>query len=265
MYTLSTVSRSLTIAVLAISAVSPLSVTAQERTISEFSAGKRHKYQLSTQEYQVFKTLVSDEAANFVAGRDSLIGARLGAIAVSSETLAKAYKSNEVAADKAYKGKQLLVTGRVGSINSGIGDAPYFVLGSGFDAPQAAIRKDSTDFAATAKRGQSVRLVCTGGGATLGAAMLKECAPAEAVAKAEVTKLTRQTDILLSNARTNPSTAQVVAAVVAISSALKPSECSAEGATCLKAISRVTSAKDFPQKLSQGIATLKAAGIDMPS
>lgn len=238
---------------------------AQERQISEFSAGKSHKYQLSVQEYAVFKTLLNDEAKNFASGSDSLIGSRLGTVTVSSASLAKAYKSNEVAADKTYKGKQLLVSGKIERIHSGIGGSPYFVLGPGMDAPQAAIRKDAVDYAAAAQRGLAVRLVCVGNGATLGTAMLKECAPADAVAKAEVTKLTRQTDILLSNARTNASAAQVVAAVVAISGALKPSECTKEGDACMKAISRITGSKDFSQRLSEGVATLKTAGIDMPS
>ncbi len=238
---------------------------AQERQVSEFSAGKSHKYQLSVQEYAVFKTLLNDEAKNFASGSDSLIGARLGTVDVSSASLAKAYKANEVAADKTYKGKQLLVSGKIERIHSGIGGSAYFVLGPGMDAPQAAIRKDAVDYAAAAQRGQAVRLVCVGNGATLGTAMLKDCAPADAVAKAEVTKLTRQTDILLSNARTNASAAQVVAAVVAISGALKPSECTKEGDACMKAISRITGSKDFSQRLGEGVATLKAAGIDMPS
>lgn len=213
----------------------------------------------------MFKTLLQDEAKNFAAGENSLIGARLGTITVTSASLAKAYKANEVGADKSYKGKQLLVIGKIDRIHSGIGGSPYFALGSGADAPQAAIRKDSVEYAAAAQRGQTVRLVCVGGGATLGAPMLKECAPADAVAKAEVTKLTRQTDILLSNARTNASAAQVVAAVVAIGGALKPSECTKEGDACMKAISRVTGSKDFSQRLTEGVATLKTAGIDMPS
>lgn len=250
-------------AVLAATCSSP--AAAQDRQASEFSAGKSHKYQLSVQEYAVFKTLLNDEAKNFASGSDSLIGARLGTVTVSSASLSKAYKANEVAADKTYKGKQLLVSGKIERIHSGIGGSPYFALGSGGDAPQAAIRKDSVDYAAAAQRGQNVRLVCVGGGATLGAPMLKECAPADAVAKAEVTKLTRQADILLSNARTNASAAQVVAASIAISSALQPSECTQEGGACLKAIGRVTAAKDFPQKLRDAIATLKAAGIDMPT
>lgn len=237
----------------------------QERQVSEFSAGKSHKYQLSVQEYAVFKTLLQDEAKNFEAGENSLIGARLGTITVSSASLAKAYKANEIAADKSYKGKPLLVIGKIDRIHSGIGGSPYFALGSGVDAPQAAIRNDSVEYAAAAQRGQTVRLVCVGGGATLGAPMLKECAPADGVAKDEVIKLTRQTDILLSNARVNPSAAQVVAAVVAIGRGLKPSECTTEGPACMKAIGRITSAKDFPQKLGESAASLKAAGIDMPT
>ncbi|WBX91593.1 OB-fold protein [Achromobacter mucicolens] len=239
--------------------------SAQERQVSEFSAGKSHKYQLSVQEYAVFKTLLNDEAKNFVDGENSLIGSRLGTVSVSSASLAKAYKANEVAADKTYKGKQLLVSGKIERIHSGVGGSPYFVLGPGMDAPQAAIRKDSVDYAATAQRGQAVRLVCVGNGATLGTAMLKECAPAEAVAKGELTKLTRQTDILLSNARVNPSAAQALAVVVAISGALKPSECAKEGDACMKAVSRITGSKDFSQRLSESVSTLKAAGIDMPS
>nr|WP_279214082.1 hypothetical protein [Achromobacter mucicolens] len=241
------------------------SAHAQERQISEFSAGKSHKYQLSAQEYNLLSTLIANDVESFSGGARALITDELGVKQISSNDLAKAYRANEVAGDRDFKRKTLFVTGKVERIGSGIGDAPYFVMGPGINAPQAHIADEALNFAANTKKGQLVRLVCLGNGSIMGTAMLKDCLPAETVAERESKKLVRRLDLLLSGAGTDETAAKMASVVVAIAASLKPAECTSPGAVCMKAVNRVTAQKDFSWKLDEAARRLKEAGVRMPS
>ena len=50
---------------------------------------------------------------------------------VAAAELVKAYKSNEIAADRIYKGEWYFITGFVGSIGKDILDDPYVTVGNG--------------------------------------------------------------------------------------------------------------------------------------
>jgi len=256
----------LRLAAVAIAAASLIpAANAQDRKISDFSAGKSHKYQLSAQEYNLFSTLVDNEVESFSGGGQTLISRALNIKDVTSNDLAKAYRANEVAGDRDFKRKTLFVSGKVDRIGSGLGDAPYFVMGQGIDAPQAHIADEALDFAANAKKGQLVRLVCVGNGSIMGAAMLKDCLPAETVAKRESKKLVRRLDLLLSGVGSDEVAAKMASVVVAIGGSLQSTECTTPGAACMKAVKRVTGQKDFSSKVDAATETLKDAGVRMPS
>src|SRR5260370_5297043 len=80
-------------------------------------------------------------------------------ITISAEDLYKAYESNEAEADKRYLGKILIVTGTVGSANSGIYANPDVIL---IDARQKPIvnclgfAKDEKEAIAKLEFGQKV-------------------------------------------------------------------------------------------------------------
>ena len=100
-------------------------------------------------------------------------------IEVTADELLKAYKENELAGDKAYKGKNLIVTGILDSIESGMGDSPYLTLKAGdeyeFNTPQAHFQKSETDSLIELKKGESVTLHCIGNGEIIGSPMISDC------------------------------------------------------------------------------------------
>ena len=101
------------------------------------------------------------------------------AIKVTPDELVSAYSENEIAANKQYKDKKLEVTGKLESISAGIGDEPYLVLKTGkqfdMDRPQAHLAKSDQGKAADLKKGQTITLICVGGGEVMGTPMLSDC------------------------------------------------------------------------------------------
>lgn len=101
------------------------------------------------------------------------------AIEVTANQLLKAYKNNEVAANQQYKGKVLLVSGVVDSIQAGLNDKPYISLKAGgefeFNTPQARLIDSDEAKAATLSKGQKILLKCIGDSEVAGTPMLKDC------------------------------------------------------------------------------------------
>jgi hypothetical protein len=88
-----------------------------------------------------------------------------GAIEITSDALAKAYRADERAADAKYKGKPLLISGALGARFQI--DAQHTALLSG--GVTCVIKPGSENGVGTAQRGQDVRLVgrCNGGAGTI--------------------------------------------------------------------------------------------------
>ena len=100
-------------------------------------------------------------------------------INVTADELVKGYKENELAGDQKFKDKNLIVTGKIESIESGIADMPYIMLKAGgdmeFNKPQAHFNKEDTAMLAKLKKGQAIKLQCIGNGEIGGMPMLKDC------------------------------------------------------------------------------------------
>lgn len=96
---------------------------------------------------------------------------------VDAKTLFKDYKENEVKADGKYKGKNLLVTGTVDSIESGIGDEANLMLktGNDFEFVNATMDDSQKAKAGEIKKGAKVKLNCVSDGEIMGSPMLKDC------------------------------------------------------------------------------------------
>ncbi len=105
--------------------------------------------------------------------------ADMPAITVTADELLKSYKENELAGDQKYKDKLLIVTGKLDSIQSGIGDSPFILLKAGgdmeFNKPQAHFDKSQSADLAKLKKGTAIKIQCTGNGEIAGAPMLKDC------------------------------------------------------------------------------------------
>jgi predicted nucleic acid-binding Zn ribbon protein len=99
------------------------------------------------------------------------------AIQVDLPKLRADYEANEVAADGIYKGKQLAVTGVVGSIDKDFTDDVVLRLGSAnqFRSTNAYMQKSEANAAAALSKGDSVTVVCKGGGYVIGSPVLRSC------------------------------------------------------------------------------------------
>ncbi|WP_201604217.1 OB-fold protein [Psychrobacter immobilis] len=99
------------------------------------------------------------------------------AIPVTATELYNAYDSNEVGADKQYKGKLLQISGTIESIDSGISDQAVLQLGTGemFMSVSAEGDDNFTDTASTLSKGQQVNLLCRGAGEVIGMPFVDEC------------------------------------------------------------------------------------------
>lgn len=99
-------------------------------------------------------------------------------IDVTAKDLLAAYEENTVAADNAYKGKLLKVTGTVGMIGKDILDTAYVTLTNGESyaliSVQCYFAKDNLDDIATLKEGDTVTIIGKCDGSTLNVA-LKQC------------------------------------------------------------------------------------------
>jgi hypothetical protein len=96
---------------------------------------------------------------------------------ISASQLFAAYHENEVAADEQFKGKALVVTGYLESINKDIFNNGYLVLhdANEFEGVHATLTDDTLKSAGNLSRGQRVTLLCTGEGMIIGSPVLKEC------------------------------------------------------------------------------------------
>jgi hypothetical protein len=99
------------------------------------------------------------------------------AISITSTDLFNAYSANEVAADDKYKGKQLLVTGTVASIDKGAFGGIHLRLATPNEFMSTICSLDSSEKSEVARlsNGQVVRVMCKGQGRVLGSPSLSDC------------------------------------------------------------------------------------------
>lgn len=103
---------------------------------------------------------------------------------VSVDELQKVYSDNEFRGDKKFKGKQFIVNGTVGAIQSGFGDQPFVVFKSkGFNATQAKFADIDLEKLIDLNKGQKLTAICIGNGEVAGSPMLNECRFPDSLAK----------------------------------------------------------------------------------
>jgi hypothetical protein len=98
---------------------------------------------------------------------------------VTSEEILKAYKTNEMAANKKFKNQKLLVTGEIDSIEADISDNAVITFKTAdkyeFLNPRASLTKEETDNATNLAKGQSIKLLCLDISEVAGMPHLKKC------------------------------------------------------------------------------------------
>ncbi|MBX3223807.1 MAG: hypothetical protein KF795_25060 [Labilithrix sp.] len=102
---------------------------------------------------------------------------KASSIAVTSMQLFNDYQANEVAADNAYKGKQLLVTGTVASIDKGPFGGLVLRLATPNEFMSTMCRMERSEQSALAQlqKGERIRVLCKGTGMVLGSPSLDDC------------------------------------------------------------------------------------------
>jgi tRNA_anti-like len=150
---------------------------------------------LTDKEQDMLRILLLDDVSGFADGAETMFGESVEAqryVVVSSDELQKAYDKNEVAGDKSYRGKRILLRGQVASIDRSIGEN-YFVSFRGgtntFAQPKARMADGYTDYLAALEKGQTARFVCNGDGMLMRSAMLTGCVPFQDWATELVSKL----------------------------------------------------------------------------
>ncbi len=116
-----------------------------------------------------------DAQANAGKGRQQDITiAPVVPVEISARQLYRDYEANEVAADVLYKGKRLLITGEVASIQTDLMDKPQVQLKAG-SVDQVMISGLSREEAGALGKGDTVLAACTGNGMILGSPMTRDC------------------------------------------------------------------------------------------
>jgi hypothetical protein len=101
----------------------------------------------------------------------------LAPISLTAQQLYGDYSANEVAADRKYKGRAIIASGIVESINKDIVDDPYLVLQAGgfLEDVQAHLNNSQESAAAALVKGQEISVRCMGNGMILTSPMLADC------------------------------------------------------------------------------------------
>ncbi len=116
-----------------------------------------------------------DAQANVDKGRQQDITiAPVAPVEITARQLHRDYEANEVAADVLYKGKRLLITGEVASIQTDLMDKPQVQLKAG-SVDQVMISGLSREEAGALGKGDTVLAACTGNGMILGSPMTRDC------------------------------------------------------------------------------------------
>lgn len=226
-------------------------------------------YTLTKNESALLKFLLEDDAHNFAEGNETLLD--YGAISVSAMTVAKAYSDNQVAADQKYYKKNLFLTGKIQSINSGLGNKPYiaFMGTNPFMLPQAHFNKVDINEIVSLKKGQKLKLVCEGNGAVAGIPMFDSCQfPGEYGLQKAAQTQKEIVGFLSGEKAASPLITELSVNLVALARSLPAtSTCFTNGEKCINECNDIyTKNKDLiKQNKTAIISQLKSLGIQTPS
>jgi hypothetical protein len=96
--------------------------------------------------------------------------------AISAKDLYDAYKANEVAADEKFKGKRLVVYGKIKDISKNIADQPSVTLDAGtLSFVDCRFPKDKTSQLAPLQKGQMTAIECTANYEMVATVFLYDC------------------------------------------------------------------------------------------
>ncbi|MBE8595285.1 OB-fold protein [Xenorhabdus sp. BG5] len=158
---------------------------------------------LTENELKVVKEMIHDEVENSFDGGSSQLDTEY--LAVSAREMQKVYADNEARGDKIYKGKKIIVSGIIDSIDSSFGDIPVVTLKTGdmFNKVHVNFSKKYRDLAAELNKNQKVKYACVGSSVIIGSPSVRECTPVSVAVDELAEKLVSSAN----NALKNPSKA----------------------------------------------------------
>lgn len=222
-------------------------------------------YEPSDLERGVAAVLVADEINSFML-KPEQVAKSIGAEPASAEKVAEDYHTNEVAADRKYYEKKVLLSATVTSIKSGIRNSPYLILrGKGYTSPQASIVQTSAETAAKLQRGDHITLVCFGNGSIAGTPVFKNCRFARDIASDVENDLMTGVNNFFSGRSTTSFTGAFMAVeAVALAQGLaQNSGCPSNYARCLTQLKNLKADEPRYLKLMRSaVGKLKASGLD---
>jgi hypothetical protein len=98
-------------------------------------------------------------------------------ISISSLDLSKIYKDNEANGDSKFKGKTIMIHGKITGITKDFMDNTIISLnGSGIlNEVRCTLQKSEEQLATQLRKGKKINLLCIGGGEIMGSPVLNEC------------------------------------------------------------------------------------------
>lgn len=159
------------VCIIVLAACGPSSKDGQVIAQKNATSDAPQRVSMNPQGVSFAKRVFTNEILDAVLGHDTVITidqaiASAGVdMMVSADVYAADYEANEIAADNKYKGKTILITGKIDSINKGITGKGYLALRAK-GAPlgmQAHLSSDGTEGAASLSKGTLVYLVCETG------------------------------------------------------------------------------------------------------
>lgn len=108
-------------------------------------------------------------------GPTRAVSGELPPVATTAEDLIGAYEKNEIAADEKFKGRRVVVTGKVDRIRTDLLDDPVVHLGGGFVSVDCYFDERHKRRLAKLSPGDQVKLRGVGKGQTLGSPQLGDC------------------------------------------------------------------------------------------
>lgn len=132
-------------------------------------------YTLSPRENKLLDNFLSEDVQNFSNAKESLIGSSI--IMTSLKVEQAAYLENEVAANKMFYGKTLLLNATISRIDDELDEKPGVALEglNEFMNSMAYFKDGNIDKISSLKKHQSINLVCTSSDEIAGIIVFTEC------------------------------------------------------------------------------------------
>ncbi|MDX7988740.1 hypothetical protein FE392_15625 [Xenorhabdus sp. 12] len=171
----------------------------ENSTESSSSSSSKSAIKLTENELNVVKNIIrSDVNMGFSNGNSKL---NTDYVVVSARDMQRTYASNEARGDKTYKGKQIIITGVVDTIDSSFGDIPVVTLKTGdmFNKVHVNFDRKYRDLAADLDRNQKVTYACVGESVIIGSPTVGDCVPVSVAEDQLVDKLVLSMNKTLKN------------------------------------------------------------------